>query len=1041
MMNHIYSLACCCVIMMMVTASQAATVGSRFDPLEYNDNGDVSVSSGTLTFDVSASPPTYSGATNGVGELVTNESQKVVMALYNFKSLNIGSGVNVVVANNTTPSNLVGIVLGSKSTMSIGATINLDGKNGVTGTDGADALGGPGGPGAEGSTDYTATMSAPPDRQAGIGGNGRKGTTGTPPRGHGLGAAAAPPPSTTHAGGGGGYGGEGGDPTTQVGYGGVTYGYDDLYDLLGGSGGGGSRRNSNTRYASGGGGGGAMELTAAISITLTGTLSAEGGAGGNVTTAGGYSGGGGSGGGILLNAPVVTLESGSVVSVNGGKGGDVSTGATGGGGGGGRIAIYTHTLTTNGTITCAGGDVGNGADAGSEGAPGTDGTYYTNVNTALFPPMAITLLPMNNDTVPVLPSLTVTFSEAITTNTTGSITITNLTAGTADIIPVGSGQLAVSGRDLVITPTTPLSDNTHYAVLIDTDAIKDLDGTFFAGFTNTVVWDWEFTTTTADNDPPSIQATSPADNAIGVAYGADLVATFNERIQKGTGNIIITNLTDHTATIISVTNLSQVSIVGSNMTVNPAVDLMQFKDYAILIDAGAIKDYPAGNAFGISSPTVWNFTTLEASSFTWAQTAAGSSGYWTDQLLWNPSGGYPTAGKNANLTNAINSGAYTCLLNSTLPGTLTSLTLNSGGGAGQAMLVVTNASLTASTLNLGNGGVLRIDKDGAVMNNTAVTGNWWTGTNGAVYLNSGGTFVTTNGTTIGYSASSIKATVSSTDSLGGSWVIGAGGLNVGYGVSLSGNELIISGGVIVTSSGGLKVGYKSSTVNGNLVNNNKLSIQGGARVYTTGPSWICMNPGGTANHGGNSVTVTGADSLWDLGGGDLTVASNNTTTAYSTFDNVLTVTAGGVVTNAGTIIFGSTRATTNYLNVSTGTVYATTVTCGGTTPTVTLGLGGKIVASGAVTMTNGAVLKVSCDSAAPSSCGRMDVAGTLDITGSTLNLTCTGDGTFILATYGSLTGTFSATNGLLEGMTIDYDYQGNQIAVVGKPKGTLVSFF
>jgi len=335
--------------------------------------------------------------------------------------------------------------------------------------------------------------------------------------------------------------------------------------------------------------------------------------------------------------------------------------------------------------------------------------------------------------------------------------------------------------DLVITPTTPtLSDSTHYAVLIDTNAIKDYSGEFFAGFTNTVDWDWDFATTTVDNDPPTLQTKSPADDATDVALETDLVATFNENIAAGSGNIVITNLTDGTATTIAVTDWTQVTIVGSNLTVNPTANLLAVKQYAILIDYGAIQDDPAGNPFaGISSTNEWNFATIVPTTYTWTNTAAGSSGYWTNASFWNPPSAYPDNGDTANLNGAISSGAYTNILDYTIPGTLAALTLNSGGGAGQAWLVVTNAALSANTLNLGNVGVLRIDAGGAVTNSAALTADWWTGTSGTIYPNSGGTFVTPLGATIGYNLSGRKATVSSTDSLGGIWNF-VGGLRVGY---------------------------------------------------------------------------------------------------------------------------------------------------------------------------------------------------------------------------------------------------------------------
>ena len=56
---------------------------------------------------------------------------------------------------------------------------------------------------------------------------------------------------------------------------------------------------------------------------------------------------------------------------------------------------------------------------------------------------------------------------------------------------------------------------------------------------------------TGDTLPPVISTLNPADNATGVAVGANLVATFSETIAIGTGNITLKNLTDGTQTTIA----------------------------------------------------------------------------------------------------------------------------------------------------------------------------------------------------------------------------------------------------------------------------------------------------------------------------------------------------------------------------------------------------------------------------------------------------------------------------------------------------------
>lgn len=113
----------------------------------------------------------------------------------------------------------------------------------------------------------------------------------------------------------------------------------------------------------------------------------------------------------------------------------------------------------------------------------------------------------------------------------------------------------------------------------------------------------------ADATPPTISSLSPADNANGVSPSANLAITFSEAIMKGTGNITIRNLTDSTQTTIAITDATQVSVSGTDLTINPTADLAMLKNYAIQIDASAIKDL-SGNSFsGIADNTTWNFRT------------------------------------------------------------------------------------------------------------------------------------------------------------------------------------------------------------------------------------------------------------------------------------------------------------------------------------------------------------------------------------------------------------------------------------------------
>lgn len=114
-----------------------------------------------------------------------------------------------------------------------------------------------------------------------------------------------------------------------------------------------------------------------------------------------------------------------------------------------------------------------------------------------------------------------------------------------------------------------------------------------------------------DTVAPTLQASSPADNAANVAPGANITLTFNEAIKKGTGTITLKALDGAADVVLDVSNAA-VSVNGSVLTINPAADLQAGKQYAVLLSAGAVEDI-AGNDFaGIANNATLNFTTANA---------------------------------------------------------------------------------------------------------------------------------------------------------------------------------------------------------------------------------------------------------------------------------------------------------------------------------------------------------------------------------------------------------------------------------------------
>jgi Ca2+-binding RTX toxin-like protein len=111
---------------------------------------------------------------------------------------------------------------------------------------------------------------------------------------------------------------------------------------------------------------------------------------------------------------------------------------------------------------------------------------------------------------------------------------------------------------------------------------------------------------------------SPADDAMAVDLGRNIVMTFNEAVRKGSGNIVISNGADTRTIAVSD---PQVTVLGNTVTINPLADLMPNRNYWVQMTAGVFTDV-AGNPYvGLSTTTALNFSTTD----TLAPTLVGTS--------------------------------------------------------------------------------------------------------------------------------------------------------------------------------------------------------------------------------------------------------------------------------------------------------------------------------------------------------------------------------------------------------------------------------
>ncbi len=229
-------------------------------------------------------------------------------------------------------------------------------------------------------------------------------------------------------------------------------------------------------------------------------------------------------------------------------------------------------------------------------------------------PTLSTVSPADNATgVSTTANLVLTFSEAIQIGT-GALVIKKSSDNSVVETLMSTGSLMTGSGTTQITanPTTALSLNTSYYITIGKNAFQDAYGRDYAGISTTTTWN--FTTTATDTTAPAIVTLSPADEATGVSTTANLVMTFDEAVQGGTGTLVIKAASDGT-TIESIAgnNTSYVSGSGTTqITVNPATTLTAGSGYYIIINKNTFQDARGVDYQGFTTTTTWNFTILDS---------------------------------------------------------------------------------------------------------------------------------------------------------------------------------------------------------------------------------------------------------------------------------------------------------------------------------------------------------------------------------------------------------------------------------------------
>jgi len=161
---------------------------------------------------------------------------------------------------------------------------------------------------------------------------------------------------------------------------------------------------------------------------------------------------------------------------------------------------------------------------------------------------------------------------------------------------IGTASVAGGGAWSYDYTASPLTDGSYTITAESFDAAGNRSAAS-AGFALTV-----------DTTAPVVTATVPSNNATDVPTNASRSITFDQVVERGTGNF---TLLDDTDTVIETINVADPEITGygtSTLTITPTAPLQPSSVYYINISPGAVLD-EAGNSFaGINDDASWTFT-------------------------------------------------------------------------------------------------------------------------------------------------------------------------------------------------------------------------------------------------------------------------------------------------------------------------------------------------------------------------------------------------------------------------------------------------
>ncbi|MCA9074874.1 MAG: FG-GAP repeat protein [Planctomycetaceae bacterium] len=384
--------------------------------------------------------------------------------------------------------------------------------------------------------------------------------------------------------------------------------------------------------------------------------------------------------GSLLNGVQFGYSLGALGDLDGNGVADLAVGAFGDDtGGSDKGAVYVLLMNPNGSVKASqkiadntggfgtvdgrylGGSVTNLGDLDGNGLPdlaigavgissaidGEGAVYVTSLGAG--PPAVASIalqMPESSPTNADQVTFRVAFSEAIVNIDTTDFLLSGTAAGDGSVDSVFPGPNATEW-DVIVTGLT----NSNGTINLDFAGGQDIEDLFGNALVDTTPTSFE-EEYLLDNVPPVIQTLSPADDFLLAATHTDLVITFDEAMQKGSGNIVIKRISDDSVFETIDVSDAAVTVAGAVVTIDPPNDFTDATEYYVQVDAGAFEDL-AGNPFaGIADTATWNFTAiLQTLTFSFADSSVSEAGGPMSTTATVSRNGDPTAALEVTLTN------------------------------------------------------------------------------------------------------------------------------------------------------------------------------------------------------------------------------------------------------------------------------------------------------------------------------------------------------------------------------------------------------